>query len=87
MNRFVTTTFAGTTLLIVAGAAVHAQSKAPATPDLSREWPTYGHDSGGMRFSPLTELTQMCIRDRGQFGEGGEAHAAGIVAVGGPFSG
>ena len=57
MNRFVTTTFAGTALLIVAGAAVHAQSKAPATPDLSREWPTYGHDSGGMRFSPLTELT------------------------------
>ena len=25
--------------------------------DLSKEWPTYGHDSGGMRFSPLTEIT------------------------------
>ena len=25
--------------------------------DQSKEWPTYGHDSGGMRFSPLTELT------------------------------
>lgn len=25
--------------------------------ELSKEWPTYGHDSGGMRFSPLTELT------------------------------
>ncbi|MEO7192057.1 MAG: pyrroloquinoline quinone-dependent dehydrogenase [Vicinamibacterales bacterium] len=23
----------------------------------SKEWPTYGHDSGGMRFSPLTEIT------------------------------
>ncbi len=23
----------------------------------AREWPTYGHDSGGQRFSPLTELT------------------------------
>ena len=22
----------------------------------SKEWPTYGHDSGGMRFSPLTEI-------------------------------
>ena len=25
--------------------------------DFSKEWPTYGHDSGGMRFSPLTEIT------------------------------
>jgi quinoprotein glucose dehydrogenase len=25
-------------------------------PDLSQEWPTYGHDPGGMRFSPLTEI-------------------------------
>src|SRR5258708_8160350 len=23
----------------------------------SKEWPTYGHDSGGMRFSPLTQIT------------------------------
>ena len=23
----------------------------------AKEWPTYGHDSGGQRFSPLTELT------------------------------
>jgi quinoprotein glucose dehydrogenase len=27
---------------------------APAKP--STEWPTYGHDSGGMRFSPLTQI-------------------------------
>ena len=25
--------------------------------DLSKEWPTYGHDPGGMRFSPLTQIT------------------------------
>src|SRR5581483_168084 len=25
--------------------------------DPAKEWPTYGHDSGGMRFSPLTEIT------------------------------
>jgi quinoprotein glucose dehydrogenase len=45
--------------LLVAGTfydAVDAQfNKAPAKP--STEWPTYGHDPGGMRFSPLTELT------------------------------
>jgi len=23
----------------------------------SKEWPTYGHDSGGMRYSPLTQIT------------------------------
>src|SRR5471032_3307050 len=23
----------------------------------AKEWPTYGHDPGGMRFSPLTEIT------------------------------
>ena len=25
--------------------------------DLSGEWPTYGHDAGGMRFSPLAQVT------------------------------
>jgi quinoprotein glucose dehydrogenase len=29
----------------------------PTPPAASKEWPTYGHDPGGMRFSPLTELT------------------------------
>ena len=24
---------------------------------MSREWPTYGHDPGGMRFSPLTQIS------------------------------
>src|SRR3954469_6108166 len=24
---------------------------------LASEWPTYGHDPGGMRFSPLTQIT------------------------------
>ena len=45
----------------------HAQGKKAAkadAPDLtpaayadSQEWPTYGHDSGGMRYSPLTKIT------------------------------
>jgi quinoprotein glucose dehydrogenase len=34
-----------------------AQTKAVKAPDHSKEWPTYGHDAGGMRFSPLTQLT------------------------------
>src|SRR6516162_4467957 len=29
----------------------------PANYATSTEWPTYGHDSGGMRFSPLTQIT------------------------------
>ena len=28
-----------------------------ARPAASNEWPTYGHDPGGMRFSPLTQIT------------------------------
>src|SRR5580693_278603 len=29
----------------------------PASHAESKEWPTYGHDSGGMRYSPLTQIT------------------------------
>jgi quinoprotein glucose dehydrogenase len=36
--------------------AAYAQSSAPA-PAASKEWPTYGHDPGGMRFSPLDQIT------------------------------
>ena len=35
-------------VVIAVGCGVLAQS---------REWPTYGHDPGGMRFSPLTQIT------------------------------
>ena len=41
---------------IPAYSKITAQTK--ATPDIAaNEWPTYGHDSGGQRFSPLTQLT------------------------------
>lgn len=43
---------------------LYAQSKqapakplAPETYAASKEWPTYGHDAGGMRHSPLAEIT------------------------------
>jgi quinoprotein glucose dehydrogenase len=37
-----------------------APTAKPLTPEqyaASKEWPTYGHDAGGMRHSPLTEIT------------------------------
>jgi len=40
---------------ILTGLAV-SLAQTNKTPDLSKEWPTYGHDPGGMRFSPLTEI-------------------------------
>lgn len=42
------------TLAMLLG-AVLAQTNKSQT-DISKEWPTYGHDSGGMRYSPLTEI-------------------------------
>lgn len=51
-------------LLIAAAAIVApgtsqlpAQSKAAQSPVASTEWPTYGHDPGGMRFSPVAQIT------------------------------
>ena len=35
--------------------AARAQSKGAPSP--STEWPTYGHDPGGARYSPLTDIT------------------------------
>lgn len=45
------------TLLIVAGVGALAQSNGGQTAGTSKEWPTYGHDPGGTRFSPLTQIT------------------------------
>ncbi len=55
MNRPFSTLIAGSTLIVLAGALAQS-NKVPAASQ-SKEWPTYGHDSGGMRFSPLTEIT------------------------------
>ncbi len=43
---------AGGTMAVAQGAAGTAAQAADA-----KEWPTFGHDSGGMRFSPLTQIT------------------------------
>jgi quinoprotein glucose dehydrogenase len=34
----------------------HKAASTPAQTDDAKEWPTYGHDPGGMRFSPLTQI-------------------------------
>jgi quinoprotein glucose dehydrogenase len=42
------------------GPSYAQKAAAPVTPAsyaASTEWPTYGHDSGGMRFSPLKQIT------------------------------
>ena len=63
---------ASAALLIVAGAL--AQSNGGGSNDLSKEWPTYGHDPGGMRFSPLTQITPANVgADQGGMGVSHEA--------------
>ena len=37
--------------------AVSGQQRASVRVPLAQEWPTYGHDPGGMRFSPVAQLT------------------------------
>jgi quinoprotein glucose dehydrogenase len=53
--------------VVLAGAAIAtsalAQSKPAAPPAASNEWPTYGHDPGGMRFSPLTQITPANVNE------------------------
>ena len=39
-------------------AALLAQSTPPTPPD---DWPFYGHDTGGMRYSPLTQITRANV--------------------------
>jgi len=75
---------ASAALLIVAGAL--AQSNGGGSSDLSKEWPTYGHDPGGMRFSPLTQITPANV---GQIKVAWVYHMkpAGFVAPAGRFGG
>ncbi|MCU1326078.1 MAG: Quinoprotein glucose dehydrogenase [Bryobacterales bacterium] len=67
LKQLAGTIFAGGALLLGTESAILAQSAAQVSKTtskstgpsavLSKEWPTYGHDPGGMRFSPLTEIT------------------------------
>ena len=52
-NRYKISILIGGALLILAVRGALSQQ----TTDPAKEWPTYGHDPGGMRFSPLTEIS------------------------------
>ena len=54
MKRLLSAILAGAVAIV---ASTLAQSKPAPRPAASNEWPTYGHDAGGMRFSPLTQIT------------------------------
>jgi quinoprotein glucose dehydrogenase len=60
MRRSAVTVAAALLACVVATTHGQARSqKRPASPPppAGTEWPTYGHDPGGMRYSPLTEIT------------------------------
>ncbi len=42
---------------IMTSATYYAQSKPPTSTAASTEWPTYGQDPGGMRYSPVAQIT------------------------------
>src|SRR5262245_56714977 len=46
-----------------AGTVGWAQSKRPPAPAVpaASEWPNYGHDAGGTRFSPMAQLTPVNV--------------------------
>ncbi len=43
-------------IVLMAGASVTAASAQTPGASSGNEWPTYGHDRGGQRFSPLTQI-------------------------------
>jgi len=61
MNCLKTVLYSTTGACVLSVGLLCAQKAAspatPATYAASTEWPTYGHDPGGMRFSPLKQIT------------------------------
>jgi len=47
----------GAVIAAAALAVTTMTAQSGATPASSNEWPTYGHDRGGQRFSPLTQIS------------------------------
>ena len=60
---------AGMMLCLASGSAAFAQTQAPGVAGTAaqaadaKEWPTFGHDSGGMRFSPLRQINPSNVSD------------------------
>src|SRR5580658_7910718 len=64
MNRYKKAFLTGLGACAAVACLSYAQDKKGASLDVtpasyaeSKEWPTYGHDSGGMRYSPLKQIT------------------------------
>jgi quinoprotein glucose dehydrogenase len=57
MNRLPAALLAGAAIVTSGAYYAVAQSKPAQAAIASSEWPTYGHDPGGMRFSPLTQIS------------------------------
>ncbi len=65
-TRARTILLAGTALCLLSGGIALAQSAAtPQQAADGKEWPTYGHDSGGARFSPLKQITPANVNNLG----------------------
>jgi quinoprotein glucose dehydrogenase len=57
MKRLPVALLAGAAIVASATYQLLAQPSAAQTAAASTEWPTYGHDPGGMRFSPVAQIT------------------------------
>ncbi len=57
MKRLPVALLAGAAALASAAYQVRAQPRAAQNAPASTEWPTYGHDPGAMRFSPVAQIT------------------------------
>lgn len=63
---YVTVAVCSITTGLLYAQAKQAAAPAALTPEkyaASKEWPTYGHDTGGMRHSPLTEITPANVNN------------------------
>ena len=49
-------------ILVATAAVVVAAASLPAAAQSAGEWPAYGRDAGGTRFSPLTQVTRDNVR-------------------------
>ncbi|HET9684700.1 MAG TPA: hypothetical protein VFP15_11390, partial [Gemmatimonadaceae bacterium] len=49
-------------ILVATTAVVVAAASLPAAAQSAGEWPAYGRDAGGTRFSPLTQVTRDNVR-------------------------
>jgi len=63
VRTFETLLLASTAICLAFGAGAGAQTLRPDRYAASTEWPTYGHDAGAARFSPLKQITPANVRD------------------------